>query len=455
MTEDTTTGDGTTPATTGGLAPATGGEPTPVNGALDLPTLQRALEALATGDRAAAEAVLAAADLDEDARRALTAPLQGVGTDAEAARELGEALRRQGLGHDLVNEAYRAAFYLSGRSEVLSANPLYAYFLAHRSGGALDKWVHYFPVYHRHLERFRDRPVRVLEIGVYRGGGLAMWQHYLGPEATVVGLDVDPAAKDAAGPGFTVELGDQADPEVLRRVHARYGPFDVVIDDGGHTMVQQRTTVETLFPLLAEDGVLLVEDCHTSYWPEYEGGRGRAGTFVEWVKDRLDDLHANHTDGADATTVWATHLDAVHVHDSLVVLDKKERFRPFSEMAGTSAYLRVDRPAEGHLLDLIAARDAARAEVEALEAELAELAGAGIPVAAADPTAEELRRTRSALRQVQSQLAETGAELSTLQSEVASTNGRLLESWEQIHLMRKSVSWRLTAPLRAVRGMMK
>jgi hypothetical protein len=424
------------------------------SGAFDADTLRRALLALADGDaETAATVVDACHDLDAAVRRDLEEALLADEPADVRARAVGDRLLAAGLAQDLVNEAYRAAFYLGDGAVRLAENPLYAYFLAHRSGPALDKWVHYFPVYHRHLERFRGTAVRVLEIGVYRGGGLAMWRHYFGPDATVVGLDVDPAAREAAGEGAVVELGDQADPEVLRRVDREHGPFDVVIDDGGHRMDQQRTTAETLFPLLAEGGVLVVEDCHTSYWPEYGGGRDVPGTFVEWVKERIDAMHWRYT-ASDPDTVWASALDGLHVYDSVVVLDKNARFRPFNEIAGTSAYLRTDRAAEAHLLDLVAARDAARLQAEGLEAEIARLGGRIEPPPRPE-LEEELRRVQAALRWSQAELAAAGAQVAELTTERNSLNGQLQESWDQVHLMRRSVSWRLTAPLRAVRSLLR
>ena len=83
----------------------------------------------------------------------------------------------------------------------LANNPLYAHFIANRSGPVLDKWPHYFPIYARHLDRFRGRPVRVLEIGVYRGGGLELWQRYLGPTRSWSGSISTrrPSARLAAG----------------------------------------------------------------------------------------------------------------------------------------------------------------------------------------------------------------------------------------------------------------
>ncbi|WP_168217894.1 class I SAM-dependent methyltransferase [Occultella kanbiaonis] len=423
---------------------------------IQLADVSRALFLLSMDDGDQALAALTAnwepsAEVLGDLTSALAAP-----TAAERARGLGDAFRDHALPHDHANECYRAAFYFSGAAEELSSNPLYAHYLAHRSGAILDKWIHYFPVYHRHLERYRGRAVRVLEIGVYRGGGLDMWQRYFGAEATIVGLDVDEAAVRAVDGRYVVELGDQEDPEVLRRINDQYGPFDVIIDDGGHTMGQQIVTAETLFPLLLDGGTFITEDCHTSYWDYYEGGLKREGTFIEWVKDRVDDEHSRYDLAVDRTSVWATHLDGVHVYDSVVVLDKAERFRPFSEVVGSSSYLRSDRLAESYLADALASRDQLQAELDAIRGEVTALRDEMDRTVdrSATEVIENDRSARLALQRMRRESVETNAELERLTTDLASANGRLLESWEQIRLMRGSVSWRLTAPIRGVRRMM-
>ena len=48
------------------------------------------------------------------------------------------------------------------------------------------------------------------------------------------------------------------------------GPFDVVIDDGGHTTGQQiQSFLHLYFSAMKTDGIYIVEDLHTNYWPEY------------------------------------------------------------------------------------------------------------------------------------------------------------------------------------------
>lgn len=58
------------------------------------------------------------------------------------------------------------------------------YFDAHVEGLGIFKWRHYFPIYERHLQGFRDRDVHLVEIGVFSGGSLGMWRHYSDPIAS-------------------------------------------------------------------------------------------------------------------------------------------------------------------------------------------------------------------------------------------------------------------------------
>jgi len=143
---------------------------------------------------------------------------------------------------------------------------LYRMFLEH-GGGDINKWHHYFAIYERHFARFRGTPVSLLEIGVERGGSLGLWRRYFGEAARITGIDIDADCKRHAAPGIEVLIGDQESPPFLKAANDSRGPFDIVIDDGGHTTRQQLVSYETLFPLLRDGGVYLVEDVHTSMWP--------------------------------------------------------------------------------------------------------------------------------------------------------------------------------------------
>lgn len=218
-------------------------------------------------------------------------------------------------------------------------------------GRLTDKWVHYFDIYERHLGPFRGRAPRLLEIGVSHGGSIDLWQRWLGRSVEIVGIDVAPRARALAEPNVEICIGDQGDPEFLDSVVERHGPFDIVIDDGSHVPAHQRRSLEHLWPAVAEQGVYLVEDLHTNYWPDYEGGLRRSDTFIEFAKGLIDEMNAHHVDDAELpVSEWTRTLGGLHVYDSVIVLDRAARSAPASRMSGRPAFPTIyGRPYEEHL----------------------------------------------------------------------------------------------------------
>jgi hypothetical protein len=47
--------------------------------------------------------------------------------------------------------------------------------------------------------------------------------------------------------------------------------FDIIIDDGSHVNEHVITTFEYLLPILNNEGLYVIEDTQTAYWPEYGG----------------------------------------------------------------------------------------------------------------------------------------------------------------------------------------
>jgi len=202
-------------------------------------------------------------------------------------------------------------------------NPLEEYFVKNNAR-LIHKWAHYFEIYHRHFHSFRGRQITVMEFGVYQGGSLQMWKHYFGEQARIVGVDIDPGCKAFEEAQIEIHIGDQANPDFLRELRQKIGAIDILIDDGGHTMTQQITTFEEMFPAIGLGGVYIVEDLHTSYWREYGGRLRQPGTFVEFVKGLVDHLHAWHfRDEAELEgTYYTRHIKAMHLYDSVFVFDK-------------------------------------------------------------------------------------------------------------------------------------
>jgi hypothetical protein len=139
-------------------------------------------------------------------------------------------------------------------------NPLFQYFSEHKEGRGIWKFNHYFESYERHFSRFRGQEVHVMEIGVYSGGSLEMWQNYFGSRARIYGVDIEPRCKAYESESVRVFLGDQADRSFWKRFKQEVPVLDIVIDDGGHTPEQQIVSLEELLPHLRPGGAYLCED---------------------------------------------------------------------------------------------------------------------------------------------------------------------------------------------------
>lgn len=144
-------------------------------------------------------------------------------------------------------------------------NPLEAHFRSNRTGPGIWKWTHYFEAYHRHLRKFIGKAPKLVEIGVYSGGSLDMWQRYFGDGAQIIGVDIEPACRAYERPGVEIVIGDQGDRSFWQSFIAQHGEIDIVIDDGGHTPPQQRATLEEVLPALNRGGVYICEDIHGSH----------------------------------------------------------------------------------------------------------------------------------------------------------------------------------------------
>ena len=220
-----------------------------------------------------------------------------------------------------------------------AGNPLERWFFAH-SGRLVHKWHHYFEIYHRHFARYRGRSPVVLEIGLFHGGSLEMWHEYFGAGVRLFGIDVDPRCRAYADAQTTILIGNQADRTFLGEVRRQVPRIDVLIDDGGHRMNEQLTTFEELYPHVAEDGVYLCEDLHTSYWASHGGGYRQPGTFVEFSKTLIDQLNAWHSRGPESFQVdaFTRTASSMHYYDSVLVIEKRPMRPPQHSQRGTPAF---------------------------------------------------------------------------------------------------------------------
>lgn len=122
----------------------------------------------------------------------------------------------------------------------------------------------YGDFYETLLKPFVGKKIRLLEIGLNENDNqhipsLLAWREYLGERAEIVGLDIRDF-RHMAQPGMAIEMGDQRDVECLDNLASKYGPFDIIIDDGSHDPDDQIASFRHLWWCLNPGGVYAIED---------------------------------------------------------------------------------------------------------------------------------------------------------------------------------------------------
>jgi hypothetical protein len=201
-------------------------------------------------------------------------------------------------------------------------------------GKVIHKWVHYFPVYERHFSWYCNKSLTFLEIGVAKGGSLPMWQRFFGPLAKIVGIDIEEKCKAHEAEGIFVRIGDQADERFLQDLIDEFGVPDVVLDDGSHRMEQTAKSFHFLYPRMPKNAIYMVEDLHTSYWPEFGGGVDNPHTFVNLSKSFVDRLNADHSRGQIAPDFITRQTFGISFYDSVVVFEKGDVWRKEAPRTG-------------------------------------------------------------------------------------------------------------------------
>jgi hypothetical protein len=211
-----------------------------------------------------------------------------------ARRDLAELTERHGTDKGPASITRSSRF---GRKHTLSGK------------GYTDTYAHFFDV-------LRDQPIRLLEIGIDRGASIPVWEEFF-PHGTLAAIDIEERCARYQTDRTRVHIGSQTDPDFLRRVNAASGPFDVVIDDGGHMMDHHHVSLTTLWPLLPAGALYVIEDLHTAYMPEFGGGYLADASTIEKLKRVIDGMHHH----AEAPQIVAG-VAGMWIAGSIVVLVK-------------------------------------------------------------------------------------------------------------------------------------
>ena len=124
----------------------------------------------------------------------------------------------------------------------------------------------YLSVYEEILEPYRHTIFPILEIGIFNGASMKLWEEYF-YNAGVYGVDcsdqphgglADLRPMIAEGTHNIIIADATSEVDMYREFKGML--FDVIIDDGNHNIISQLKSYEILSKYLSDEGLYVIED---------------------------------------------------------------------------------------------------------------------------------------------------------------------------------------------------
>jgi cephalosporin hydroxylase len=131
----------------------------------------------------------------------------------------------------------------------------------------------YFNTYQSLFQHKFNDSNNILEVGVYHGGSIKLWND-LFPNSSVFGIDI----QDNIDNNLKSQLNNNSNIHLFIN-HDAYNSdfvsdnlshikFDILIDDGPHTLDSMKSFISLYSPLMNEGGILVIEDVPDLNWIE-------------------------------------------------------------------------------------------------------------------------------------------------------------------------------------------
>ena len=183
----------------------------------------------------------------------------------------------------------------------------------------------YIDIYDSFFNKLKDQQIDILEIGVDDGLSLKLWREYF-TKANICGIDI--VKKDFKINDVDILCGDQSDHAFLNTVVKKYNKFDIIIDDGSHFSKHIIASFKFLFKYLNNNGLYIIEDLQTSYFPRFGGSRlnlSKKNTSMNFIKKMTDSVNYEHHDRPFyKKTPYDGVIKSVNFYQNIVFIRKGE-----------------------------------------------------------------------------------------------------------------------------------
>ena len=179
--------------------------------------------------------------------------------------------------------------------------------------------------YDDNLKHLVSEKLNFLEVGIEHGFSLKMWAEYF-ENATIYGADILDKSflDDNRIKTFKINQENESELKLLP------GNLDIIVEDGGHTMLQQQVTFKVLFDTkLKPGGYWIIEDCHCSFEEKY-GFDGSQSIIFTWLYNLINQqqygagFFGGNFDIYSKGLNWpANSIESYRTYKSLIVIEKK------------------------------------------------------------------------------------------------------------------------------------
>jgi len=128
----------------------------------------------------------------------------------------------------------------------------------------------YLELYNRWFHQRQYSAQHIMEIGVNFGGSIKLWHDYF-PNSTIYGVDIEfNHVWDEIQNKSRIQLyqSDAYSSEFAKYICEKVKSFDIIIDDGPHTLETMKRAIELYVPYLSKNGIFIIEDIPSWEWME-------------------------------------------------------------------------------------------------------------------------------------------------------------------------------------------
>ncbi len=160
-----------------------------------------------------------------------------------------------------------------------------AFFELNNKSSKLNK---YLPLYDQIIQDIKKPDPVIMELGIASGGGLEIWSKIY-PNSRLIGVDLGNHVEDLSleFQFHKLNLQNQSDWNELITMYPQ--TVDLLIDDSGHTNIEQLSTIFYGINLMTNGGWIVIEDLGCSFLKEF--GNPSPFSILSFLHKFTSELH--------------------------------------------------------------------------------------------------------------------------------------------------------------------